>query len=419
LIDAVPLIVPDVVRQHAEEVVTAFVTRCAAVSSGHFDLPALGRLDERIAANLDGLAVAGGESWQFCEALVDAVPGGAAFAIASRAIQDREYARLDLLLERSAAADEIRRGVHAAIAWVSPTLLKGLVAGWLKSPDGVRRLAGVAACRMHGVDPGLTDMALLHDSDQAVRAAAYRTAGEIGLAGLTSLTSPDANENDVECQVWRAWSAVVLGNRSHSLGILKRAALGPAHRRGAFVLYLQAASAEQSHELLKDLSSDPLQLRWLINGSGIAGDPAYVPWLINHMRDDQTARLAGESFSLITGTDLSALQLDRPQPEDFESGPNDDPDDPNVDMDPDDGLPWPDVEKIEKWWAANAARFQKGTRYFIGAPVTRGHCIHVLKNGYQRQRILAAHYLCLLEPGTPLFNTSAPAWRQQRLLARM
>jgi hypothetical protein len=64
-------------------------------------------------------------------------------------------------------------------------------------------------------------------------------------------------------------------------------------------------------------------------------------------------------------------------------------------------------------------KFQIGIRYFMGAPVTREHCIDVLKNGYQRQRILAAHYLCLLDPGTPLFNTSAPAWRQQRLLAKM
>ena len=88
-------------------------------------------------------------------------------------------------------------------------------------------------------------------------------------------------------------------------------------------------------------------------------------------------------------------------------------------MDPDDGLPWPDVQKIEAWWHANGTHFQKGTRYFMGQPVTREHCIDVLKNGYQRQRILAAHYLCLLEPGTPLFNTSAPAWRQQRLLAAM
>jgi uncharacterized protein (TIGR02270 family) len=88
-------------------------------------------------------------------------------------------------------------------------------------------------------------------------------------------------------------------------------------------------------------------------------------------------------------------------------------------MDPDDGLPWPDPEKIKNWWAKNSSRFTPGQRYFIGAPVTRAHCIDVLKNGYQRQRILAAHYLCLLEPGTPLFNTSAPAWRQQKLLAGM
>jgi len=55
----------------------------------------------------------------------------------------------------------------------------------------------------------------------------------------------------------------------------------------------------------------------------------------------------------------------------------------------------------------------------MGQPVTREHGIDVLTNGYQRQRILAAHYLCLLDPGTPPFNTSARAWRQQRLLARM
>ena len=107
------------------------------------------------------------------------------------------------------------------------------------------------------------------------------------------------------------------------------------------------------------------------------------------------------------------------RPENVESQPNDDPDDAVVEMDSDEGLPWPDMKKVEQWWAANETRFEKGQRYFIGAPVTRGHCINVLKNGYQRQRILAAHYLCLLEPGTPLFNTSAPAWRQQRLLAEM
>ena len=62
----------------------------------------------------------------------------------------------------------------------------------------------------------------------------------------------------------------------------------------------------------------------------------------------------------------------------------------------------------------------QGARYFMGAPVTREHCLDVVKNGYQRQRVLAAHYLCLLEPGTPLFNTSAPGLAgSQRLLAKI
>jgi uncharacterized protein (TIGR02270 family) len=178
-------------------------------------------------------------------------------------------------------------------------------------------------------------------------------------------------------------------------------------------------STAAAHSVLQELARDPENLRWLIQGSGIGGDPTYVPWLIQHMANDRTARLAGEAFSLIVGTDLALLDLERKPPENFESSPSDDPDDPNVEMDADDGLPWPDPEQISRWWAANAGRFRPGSRYFMGAPVTREHCIDILKNGYQRQRILAAHYLCLLEPGTPLFNTSAPAWRQQKLLGQI
>ena len=58
-------------------------------------------------------------------------------------------------------------------------------------------------------------------------------------------------------------------------------------------------------------------------------------------------------------------------------------------------------------------------RYLMGEPPFTAHCLDVLKNGFQRQRMAAAIYLCLLKPGTPLFNTAAPAWRQQRLLATM
>ena len=137
------------------------------------------------------------------------------------------------------------------------------------------------------------------------------------------------------------------------------------------------------------------------------------------MEDLKLARLAGEAFSFITGLDINYLHLDCEAPENLDSGPNDNPDDDNVAMDEDDGLPWPDPAKLQSWWNANQQRFQPGVRYFMGERVTVEHCKKVLRDGFQRQRIAAAEYLCLLQPGTPLFPTSAPAWRQQRWLKRL
>jgi uncharacterized protein (TIGR02270 family) len=212
----------------------------------------------------------------------------------------------------------------------------------------------------------------------------------------------------------------MLGDRGEALASLSRNRidLGSFGARSTR-LTIQAMTPTATHEWLKRFANDLTKLRWVIQSSAIAGDAAYVPWLIDHIRDDKTSRLAGEAFCLITGVDVQQTSLEGKKPEGFQSGPSDNPEDENVEMDPDDGLPWPDADKVEKWWSVNAARFPKGQRYFMGAPVTREHCIEVLKNGYQRQRILAAHYLCLLNPGTPLFNTSAPAWRQQRLLAKL
>lgn len=331
-----------------------------------------------------------------------------------------DYAAFEHCLVLSEAVPETTSGLIAALGCVERNLLTGLGKDLLTSPAPFRRRLGLAACRLHRADPGPRLMIGLRDTDSGVRAEALRTAGVLGKHELASTCADAVLDDHPDTQFWAAWSAVFLGSRGAVLDALTRASLQSGTLRArAFSLLLQTITTSAAHRVLQELAKDARALRWLIRGSGIVGDPAYATFLISHMRNDETARLAGEAFSLITGTDLALLDLERKPPENFESGPNDDPDDPNVDMDPDDGLPWPDTEKIEKWWAGNSSRFEKGQRYFMGAPVTRAHCIDVLKHGYQRQRILAAHYLCLLEPGTPLFNTSAPAWRQQRLLATL
>ena len=415
---APPRVVPIVVAQHAEMAAHLQGVRNILVKGPHVKLEYLLRIDKRIAAHLDGLTIAGENGASMCIQALDDPDPGVMFAVGVAAIERQDHSALARLYALAAAAPEVRSGLIAAFGWVTAGALQGIVARALSSDDSLARLTAIAACGLHRVDPGLERR--MADPDPVVRARVFRTIGEVGDVKAVAACEAALRDDDPQIQFWAARSAVLLGNRDVDLTVVARSGRTPGpNRPRAFALSLQAMHTADAHRVLQELTGDPEEHRWLIQGTGVVGDPIYVPWLIGHMEKEETARLAGEAFSLITGLDLALLDLERKPPQDFESGPNDDPGDSNVDMDPDEGLPWPDTTRIAAWWAANGARFQQGVRYFMGQPVTREHCIHVLKTGFQRQRILAAQYLCLLDPGTPLFNTSAPAWRQQRLLAAM
>jgi uncharacterized protein (TIGR02270 family) len=342
------------------------------------------------------------------------------FAVAAVALEARERAGFEQCLAVAEAVQECLSGLISALGWVPRDVLAGIGRDLLISQSPFRRRLGLAACRLHGVDPGAALAAGVRDQAPAVRAEALRTAGVLGRRDLLSTINAALADGDPECQFWAAWSAVLMGDRGTGLDALARVGLTQAPHQGrALNLALQAMAPGQAQAVLRQLSADPAQLRWMIQATGLAGDPASMPWLIGHMVKGQTARPAGEAFSLITGLDLALQDLERKPPDQFESGPNDNPEDENVDMDPDDGLPWPASQRVRDWWDANGDGFEQGTRYFVGAPVADAHCLDVLKNGYQYQRILAAQYRCLLTPGTPLFNSSAPAWRQRTLLAQM
>lgn len=414
-------IVTAILAQHVEEASFLWFQRGMAVGAPNVFLHELGRQDDRILAHMDGVRIAGQAGLQACDTRIDSGDPGAMFAAVALALEDRNNDRITALLSTAETAGPLQKGFISGFGWTSARFLQGIVKQLLAGASAFARQVGIASCAMHGADPRQSLDAAIGDGDPALRRRALRTAGELGRVDLLRPVIAHGPDPDPACAFAAAWSAVLLGNRRVSLDTLIALGMemGGPKGEGALCLALQAMNPGAAHAMLRSFAETSGRERWLVLGSGIAGDPVYVPWLLKQMGDIQQARVAGQSFSLISGADITALNLGRQQPENFESGPNDDPDDPNVEMDPDEGLPWPDVEKITVWWAANGNRYQKGTRYFMGAPVTREHCIEVLKNGYQRQRILAAHYLCLLEPGTPLFNTSAPAWRQQRLLAKM
>jgi len=421
-----------VIQQHVEDAAALHSARTLLLNAPHVRLRHLRRVDDRLEAHLDGLAIGSERATALIALLLDRPNPSVIFTATVQAVEriqlrgtfgspDQDGKQwLEHLLVLNAASDFANSGLLSAFGWLDREKLRGIVADLLNSRTAFCRVVGIATCAMHRVDPGLTSACRFDDESPLVRARAWRTAGEIGKRELVSTAAAAITDDDPACQFWAAWAAVLLGDKQSALEVItRRAAVPGPFRARAFQLALQASSPSTAHRWLSELAREPASQRWLIRGAGLVGDPAYVPWLIGQMADVKTTRRAGESFSLITGLDLAWLDLEVKPPENFESGPNDDPNDPNVDMDEDDGLPWPDVKKIQAWWHANGSRFQSGTRYFMGEPLNRDNCLRVLKEGFQRQRIAAALYLSLLNPGTPLFEWRAPARRQQRLLAGM
>lgn len=413
-------VIPAVVAQHVEELAILWNTRRTLVSAGHVALRHLARGDERIAAHQDGCVVAGQYgSQKLREQLAD--PGPAQlFAAAVVALDAQDRTAFDHCLAVVEEIPESASGAASALGWITSERLAGVAKDMLNAKSPTRRRLGFAACRLHGADPGTVLAAGLRDPDVGVRAEALRTAGALGHRDEVEALLHFPATAEFEVQFCTAWAGVLLGDRRDCIEALTNLALGSnAHRMKAMELALRVIEMPKAHALLERIARSPKDMRHLIRGAGIAGDPHYVPWLLKQMEDIKLARIAGEFFATITGLDLAYLDLDRKPPQDFEWDPSDDPSDPSVEMDPDEGLPWPDPAKCGAWWNVNKYRFQEGVRYFMGEPVNIENCKRVLREGYQRQRIAGALYLSLLQPGTPLFNTSAPAWRQQRWLAKM
>ena len=408
-----------VVQQHVDDSIALRGTRSVLVRAPHVRLRHLRRLDDRLAASLDGVAVAGASGIDLCRAALADPNPGVVFTLAVQALEARDTATLGRLMSVAESVPEVRSGLVSAFGWVSPSSLRGVTSGLLASDKGFLRGIALSACAAHHVDPG--EALRVAMTEPALARLATTIAGSLGLHDvLVQCLDALQHADDPALQLAAARSAVLLGDRATAVAKLHALATGPAPLGlGALRVLLKVQAADQAHALLKEFARDTKQIRVLITAAGISGDTHYIPWLIKQMADLKLNRLAGEAFSMITGLDLAYIDLDMKPPEEAIFGPTDDPADADVALDEDDSLPWPDVEKISAWWQANGSRFPPGTRYFVGAPPTVAHCTSVLKNGFQRQRAAAAEYLCLLTPGTPLFNVAAPAWRQERLLAQM
>lgn len=408
-----------ILEQHTEEVSFLWFLRSRAVNAPHYKLFELNRLDSRVEAHLDGLRVAGVEGWEYCEQALELGEPGSFFAAALLALESKDTDKLSIMITKAEAMPKAGDALISALGWIEPAKLAGTVKELLNSASSFQRYIGLSACAIHRVNPGkmLDELIRAPDTERRLRARALRTAGELKRTDMMYEIRDFFRSEDAFVRYWAAWAAALLGNRGEALEVLKTFTVIPSPQLpDPFPLLLRALPIAQSQVLLKGLAQYPERQRDLLAGVGIIGDPFYIPWLIKQMHIPELARLACESFSFITGADIAYEDLDTDKPEDFESGPNENPADDNVELDSDEDLPWPDPFKIQAWWDAKQHQFQNGHRYLLGVPITEAQCRKVLREGFQRQRAAAALELALLKPNEVLFEVRAPGWRQLRCL---
>jgi uncharacterized protein (TIGR02270 family) len=405
-----------ILQQPAEEASFLAVLRDYALRAPHYDLDDINKLDSRIDGHLDGLRIAGQAGQEALLAQLGRHAIGEMFASTTLAFESANAEVLSRLSVHLRGTVETERGYLMALGWLDWARVSPWIERMLASPEPLFRRLGLAACGMHRRDPGAGLLAGLSHTDPGVLARAARTAGELRRRDLMPAIRAHRLHTDDNLRFWANWATAQMGDEE-ALGPLRQFAEQPGEHRGrALNVLLCWQKREASMAWLRGHAQDIEQRRLVIQGAGLLGDPVSIPWLIQQMGDLPHARLAGEAFSLITGADLALLDLELVATPDYDAGPTDDPGDPNVAMDPDQDLPWPDPQLVQAWWQANQANLQPGAPYLLGSALNERRCLEVLATGQQRQRIAAACALARFRPTEALFPTSAPANRQRVLL---
>ncbi|APR86759.1 hypothetical protein A7982_12108 [Minicystis rosea] len=400
---------------YAEEAAFLWQLRDAAVRDPTHDLWSLCALDERIEAHLDGLRLAGDAGWAICEAALDEGKGGETFVATVLAVGNLR--RIARVLD-AGGADPVRmRGIISALGWVPLTEATPILRGLLfPRCSPVLHAIGIAASTAHRADVGAALENALYSSNPDLKARALRAVGDLGRDDLLSVVRSALDDNDDGCRFSAAWSAARFGDEEATRRLLVIAEGTGPHATAAVDMAMRRLDPAMAARWLRDRTIPDARARVMVAGAAALGDPAAVEWLFPLMETPALARIAAAALARITGLSLAAEKLKGRSPEGFQVGPSDDPEDDDVAMDPDGGLPWPNVEALQAWWRRAQGRYPAGTRMIEGKPMSEDALVHVLRAGHQQARGAAAIELALRRQGEAIFEVRAAGERQRREL---
>ncbi len=360
--------------------------------------------EERLLAHLEGLVVGGTQVIR--ERLLPVLAGEMdhelVFAAALGMIVGPATGdHLEPLLEALAAVDDECRAAMVRALQLAPLadveVMQSSLAG---DTEPALRAAVVEVLAFHRADLSAQLPALLQDDDATVRARALVAArGPLG-APVLPLIARALDDPSAEVRQAALEAGLVNGLEPARQRCRNLAA---GHGEGCALLLLSLTEGAGAQELLSAALSRPADAGGALLACGYLGLPDTIPRILELLSaPPETARLAGESLSAITGLDLAArgMTVAAGPPEPDEPVPLEDEDlEEDLVPSPEDHLPVPDAAAVRSWWEENRGRFSPGQRYIAGQPLSGEAYRLALVEGPMRRRHTLALELAIRTGG--------------------
>lgn len=293
-----PRIVPDIIRQHAEQAAFFWAQRDTLAMEDPPDAAVVAGVDRRLEANLDGLRIAGPAAWPFIVAAYKDFPEkGELFLFTWMAIEQADEKRIAQAAELGKAFGDDARGLVGALAWHKAQTIAPLVREWIGTHDAFRRFLGVSACAEHVVDPKQMLARLVIDPDARVRATSLRLAGKLKRADLVNKLTAALNDADERARFWAAWALTEFGSGNLASPELRKVAVdGGPDALTALRAAVKAAPDKEVRAWIGALLKSPQTAPLAVRGAGMLGDRTVLHWLIHQMRNPPLAAAAGAAL---------------------------------------------------------------------------------------------------------------------------
>ncbi len=322
--------------------------------------------EERLLAHLDGLVLGGKEVAQ--KLLMPALTGdelGGVAAAAWALLQAEDADHQDAVIDKLATAEPpvlaaLGRAVYLApradISRLIPHFhsgaphLRALIIDIFgpREPDWVREQIAPA----------------MHSGQAPLMAAGLRAIRNLRERTLLDWVAAAAQSDDIEVRLEAIWTGISFAVKTAWNEC--RIFAGGAGEISRMALGLLATSPDPNDRAFvreKAKGDDPgLHALWAL---GFAGDADSADVLVQTMADEKKSRVAGEAFSAITGLTIvgDMAKPGETQGPDVEEVKDEDP---PPEVQSEDSLPEPNVERVKKWWEKERRKIMPGTRYCGG-----------------------------------------------------